>query len=148
MMRITLVGVALLSCATSALAEFPSSFPVGDYIYAGISEDGTKKVFIDQDPYRSSDEVSGAATILFSAEQTHSSGRHYWARRAGFSGDCSAKTIRFIFLGYEDRNGVIQFTDDLPDPMVIIPEKTAKSKSLGDIVLVAACQAPSVGRVR
>ena len=141
MKRISLVGVAFLSLATAASAEFPTTYPTGKYTSAGYSMDKTQKVFIDPDPHRYDDEVSGAATILFSTEQTHSSGRHYWARRTGFGGHCAANTIYFSNVsGYQDQNGVDQFADDAPNPMVIIPEETATPKSLGDIVLSAACK--------
>src|ERR1051325_2248811 len=110
MKRTSLFSVALLCSATTALAEFPTTFPAGNYIEAGISEDGTEKVFIDRDPYRHEDEVSGAVTRLFSAEHTDRSGRHYWARRVGFGGHCAANTIYFTTVGsYEDRNGVGQW---------------------------------------
>ena len=137
----TVIGVALLSCASAASADFPASFPVAKYVFAGISLDRTEKVFIDPDPYRSDDEVSGALTRLFSSEQTHSSGRHYWARRTGFRGDCAANTFYLSEVsGYQDQNGVDQFADDVPNPMPPMEERAVTPKSLGDIVLSAACK--------
>ena len=141
MMRISLVGATLFFWATAASAEFPTTFPASKYLTAGRSEDGTEMVYIDPDPFRSGDEVSGAVTRLFSVEHVDRLGRHYWARRVGFGGHCSANTIYFTTVGsYEDQNGVGQFTDDVPSSMPIIPEETAKPKSLGDIVLSAACK--------
>jgi hypothetical protein len=107
----------------------------------GISQDGTEKVFIDRDPYRHEDEVGGAVTRLFSVERVDGSGRHYWARRVGFGGHCAANTIYFTRVGsYEDQNGVGQFTDDVANPEALLSEEPVKPKSLGDIVLSAACK--------
>ena len=136
-----IVAAPLLLVATAASAEFPSSFPAGDYIYGGISEDGTIKVFIDRDPYRNDDSVGGAFTLLFSSEQTLPSGRHYWAKRTGFSGHCEANTIYMGDVsGYEDGNGIIQFSNDPPNPAPPFEEKSAAPDSLGAIVLAAACR--------